>query len=440
MVRAAFQRFLPKGRFGRGVAALVGGTAAGQSIAVIASPLLTRLYTPADFGALGVFTSLIGILSVVACLRFDLAIPLPASDEDAANLAALALSSTVVVTALTALVTTLFGERLVTLTNTLGLAHYLWLLPVGVLAIGTYLTLNYWTIRTRQYPRIARASLIQGVSSVGVQLAGAVVEGPLGLLLGQVTVHAAGGTTLAVPIWRAQRDAFRKVSVRRMRKLAYRYRAFPLVQSWSSLLNVTGLRLPPLLLAALFGAPTAGLFALGTRVIASPVTLIGTSVSQVYVGEQARLIARDPRAAERLFLTTARRLLLWAAGPMVLIGLASPWVFAALFGQSWRAAGVLVQALAIMYLMQIVVSPISQTLVLLERQRLQITWDAGRVILTVAALWLPQRAGLGITATITVYGVAMAVAYLVHFVLMWGALRQRCAASDAADPDIRADG
>ena len=67
--------------FARNVAVLAGGTALGQGLAVLASPLLTRLYTPSGFGVLAAYTSIFSILLVVVALRYELAIPLPEDDE-----------------------------------------------------------------------------------------------------------------------------------------------------------------------------------------------------------------------------------------------------------------------------------------------------------------------------------------------------------------------
>ena len=61
MVISRVRALLPAGSFGRGVAVLAGGTAFGQALAIIASPILTRLYGPEDFGVLAVYTSIIGI-------------------------------------------------------------------------------------------------------------------------------------------------------------------------------------------------------------------------------------------------------------------------------------------------------------------------------------------------------------------------------------------
>ena len=90
-LKALVNRLLPRASFARSVGVLAGGTAVAQGIGVLALPLITRLYTPEDFSVLAVFSSIVAIVSVAACLRLEIAIPLPETDEDAANLLALAL-------------------------------------------------------------------------------------------------------------------------------------------------------------------------------------------------------------------------------------------------------------------------------------------------------------------------------------------------------------
>ena len=85
---------------------LVSGTAAAHAITALAMPVVTRLFTPADFAAAAAFSSLVGILVVAVCLRFEVAIPLPEDDAEAANLLALSAGSTVLA-ALVAAVRTL---------------------------------------------------------------------------------------------------------------------------------------------------------------------------------------------------------------------------------------------------------------------------------------------------------------------------------------------
>ena len=135
-ITAKLKQLLPNNRFARSVSVLAGGTAAGQLIVIAASPILTRLYTPEDFGLLAVYAGILGILGVIANLRYQLAIPLPDSDEDAASIAALSLLVVVLITVLAAIAVWLFGAELVHLLNTPALETYLWLVPVGIFLVG----------------------------------------------------------------------------------------------------------------------------------------------------------------------------------------------------------------------------------------------------------------------------------------------------------------
>ncbi len=74
-------RLLPRGRFARSVALVTTGTALGQGLVLVSAPLLTRLYTPTDFGVLAVYGSIVSLVAVAASLRYELAIALSRHDR-----------------------------------------------------------------------------------------------------------------------------------------------------------------------------------------------------------------------------------------------------------------------------------------------------------------------------------------------------------------------
>ena len=94
-------RSKPNSPFASDILKLVSGTAFAQIITILASPILTRLYSPEAFGFLAIFISITSIVGVIACMRYELAIMLPKSDEKAANLLALCLLSVVAISGLT---------------------------------------------------------------------------------------------------------------------------------------------------------------------------------------------------------------------------------------------------------------------------------------------------------------------------------------------------
>ncbi len=386
----------------------------GQGLVVLALPLLTRLYTPEDFGVLAVYVSILSILVVVASLRYELAIPLPESNEDAANLIALSLWIVLAMSLTVGLIIWLLFDQIVVWTKIPALRHYLWLLPLSLLGAGTYKVLNYFAVRQRAFGPIAYTKISQSLGQVLTQLGfGFLNLGSLGLLVGDVVGRIGGSGTLTwlalkwIPDWR------KVISRKGIFRVAYCYRRFPMLSSCSAILNSAGLQLPALLLAAFYGPQVAGWFALGQRVIGLPVSLVEQAVAQVYLGEASRLRREDPLALHSLFLQVVKKLLMVSVLPIALLGFAGPWLFALVFGSEWQVAGTYTQILSLMFLFDFVVFPISQTLNLLEKQDVQLGWDIARLVVVNGGLFLAGLYGLSHQLAVGIYGVSMAFMYTI---------------------------
>ena len=125
-----------KSAFFRNFLVLMSGTALAQVISVAIAPFLTRLYDPADFGVFGVYISIVGIIGAVPTLRYEQAMMLPKSNEEAANLFGDSLASVAIVATVAALVCIPFGGRIAAMTDSPGLSHWLWLVPISVFLSG----------------------------------------------------------------------------------------------------------------------------------------------------------------------------------------------------------------------------------------------------------------------------------------------------------------
>jgi O-antigen/teichoic acid export membrane protein len=71
-----------KKAFGRDVGKLVSGTLVAQIIGFLAYPVITRLFAPSVYGTFAVFLSLVSIITIISCLRYEQAIFLPKDNRD----------------------------------------------------------------------------------------------------------------------------------------------------------------------------------------------------------------------------------------------------------------------------------------------------------------------------------------------------------------------
>ena len=77
---------------------LVAGGALAQALPLLLGPLLSRLYTPQQFGQYNLFAAVSANIAVVACARYEFALPLLGEAREAAALRALCLRVLAVVT------------------------------------------------------------------------------------------------------------------------------------------------------------------------------------------------------------------------------------------------------------------------------------------------------------------------------------------------------
>ncbi len=144
---------------------LVSGTTLAQLITILTAPIISRLFAPEAFGVLNVFTSLIGIISIVICLRYEYAIMLPKDDADAGNLFALCLVIAFGISAACGLFLLVFGQNLANLLKSPDLYKYFWLIPIGLFIQGLFAALNYWNSRTKHFGRLSIARVAASLTT-----------------------------------------------------------------------------------------------------------------------------------------------------------------------------------------------------------------------------------------------------------------------------------
>ena len=121
---------LHKTDFIKNTLTLMTGTALAQVVPIVISPILTRLYSPEEYGTLALFTAIVGICSVVATLRYELAIMLPDNDGDSVRIVILSIGIAFLLSVLLAVIILLFSRNIAYLLKDNQINNWLYYLPL----------------------------------------------------------------------------------------------------------------------------------------------------------------------------------------------------------------------------------------------------------------------------------------------------------------------
>jgi O-antigen/teichoic acid export membrane protein len=415
--------YLAKGGFLKAVAKLSGATFLGQVVSILASLILTRLYTPDDFGILGVFSAISGPLSAFICLRYEWAIVPAKGDEKAANLLFLSSLLTGIVTVVIAIVCFIGSEQIALWMKVPRLANFLWLVPIGVSCAGLFQTFNFWALRKKDFSIVAKAQVDKSLWSNGIQIGlGLLNVGALGLIIGYGVNQLAGLKALVSFFWRNGKQHLETFSFSSCIAVGREYLGS--VSAWvaSSFFSYAAISVPSILLAFYYGTEEVGFFTLAQRITSIPAVLISNAIFQVYFTNACELIHTDPQKLKDLYIRTTSLLFIVSCCTGIIL-LFSPWIVPIFFGKQWQSSGTMCQYMAPMLMTTLCVSPLTM-LEWLDRNIELLIWHSLRLVAIVAGFYFSGHYGLSVENCIGVFSCITAVSYAILFLINKHAIEQ----------------
>ncbi|MBZ0488012.1 oligosaccharide flippase family protein, partial [Acinetobacter baumannii] len=379
-------RLNAQGGFLKAVSVLVGGTAFAQGLAIIALPFITRLYSPSDFSIFAVYASILGILTVASCLRFEIAIPIPSEDEEAAILVILALISNLAISILTGLLIWVFHVEIISLLKKPNFNHIIWLIPLGVFFSGIYTALQYWATRKKNFTVIARTRVVQSISGVATQIIlGFWGTAALGLALGQIIKVSFGIGKLAKNFWKESEVFIRNITIIKLYNVFKKNDQFPKYSTLDSLANSAGAQLPIIIIATLALGSEAGYLMIAMQVLAVPIQLIGGAVSQVYLAHAPAAV--QEKTIAHYTTNILENLFKYGVSSLIFIGLVSPILAKYIFGYEWEKVGLIISWMIPWFAFQLIASPISMIMHIVGRQKQMLLLTLTGFILRIGILY-----------------------------------------------------
>lgn len=409
-------KFLSQSGFAKNVFVLMTGTGFAQAIAIAISPILTRIYTPEDFGVFALYMMIVSLLTVISTGRYEMAIMLPRRQKDVEKIVSLIVSLSLLLFLLTILIIFIFENEIASLLGSGEVSNWLYFVPISVFLNAIYLTMNYLLIRDKGFSVLAGNKVVFSFFNSFTQLGlGYLKFGGIGMLLSNVSSYL-----IATPLlFRRKyiREIFFNLRLKNMKRVAFKYKDFPVYDVPSSFVNLLTNQLPILAFSKYFAFAVAGYYSFTFRILSTPLNLLSNTVLDVFK-QRATEDYHNFGNCKSIFLKTFRNLSLLGALPFLILFIWGPELFGFVFGEKWAIAGKYAQILTPMFMLKFITNPLSYVFYIFEKQQYNLLGQLVMLVLIFVAILI------GVTTkdeTLLLYffSISYSIIYLAYLVMSY---------------------
>ncbi len=361
--------------FKKNVLTLMTGTAIAQAVPIAISPILTRLYTPEDFGILALYISIAGLFTVIATANYEASIMLPKKNSDAAHIVILSIAIALGVSMALFFIILIFNQQITHVLQNDAIGPWLYFIPLSTLLTGLYQTLSYWSNRNKQYRQLAISRVIQSIITGSTKLSlGVSLFKHTGLITGTLLGQSTATLYLSALIIRHDHTLFRKISKARVVALARKYSNFLKYSTPGAFFQTISTNSISIIINILFNTSVVGLYYFADTIIRAPLNLIFSSLAQVFHQHAVEIYNRDPKELFSYTKSIQFKMLLFLLPFILIMALFAPSIFEIIFGEKWRIAGEYLQYFLPLVFFNSLYAPISSLVDILGKQKFEMLW------------------------------------------------------------------
>jgi O-antigen/teichoic acid export membrane protein len=403
---------LRQSEFFRNALTLVTGSSIAQILPILVAPVLSRIYSPVDYGKVGVFISTSLITGILSTFQYSNAFLLPKEESDFHALVKLCFRN-IIISSTSALLILLFAKGyLAALLNASDIENVFLLLPLSMAFTGMNNTLSGFANRRKLFKAIAINRTVAALANISVSLGlGIWLHSWIGLLMGFMINQAVNALVFFVTIYRNTpaeiRQSIRKAETARVRK---EYINFPRFSMLTDLINTYTYQIPILLLNIFASPAFVGLYNMTNRILGLPILFISSAVSEVFKQRSSEEFHRTG-SCRHIYKKTFKSLSALAILPFLVLIVWGPDLFAFFLGEQWREAGHFARILAPVYLLRFINSPLSFIIYLFKKLKFDLAATIYLNITSFLVLYISLKY-FGVNTALMAFSVNYSLIYL----------------------------
>lgn len=269
--------------FFKNVLTLMSGTAIAQLISFLAIPVLSRLFTPEEFGIFAVYFSLSSILAAISAGRYELAIMLPKKDLNAYHLFVVSFWFVIIISVLSFIIILIFSRSVSEILEIQNYKYLIFLVPVSVFLLGTFKIFNNWFSRFKSFKSIALSKVAKTGTAVSSKIGfGFLSFNTIGLVFGEIIGQFFSVFVLLIK--NRKLAPFKRFKINRtiLKKEMKENKNFPFFSMPMAFLNSISVNILVYVLTIIFNTTIVGLYSQANKVINYPLSFISSSFTTVF--------------------------------------------------------------------------------------------------------------------------------------------------------------
>ncbi|MCR9263556.1 MAG: oligosaccharide flippase family protein [Flavobacteriaceae bacterium] len=407
-----------RSEFTKNVSSQIVGTGMAQALPLLATPILTRVFSEKDFATYTSFFAFATIFAVGVGAKYPMALVLPKEDSEAGKLFTLSIYITVLYSLSIAVFFLVFNNQL---PQSLGLVSHF--VPLYVLFFGIWTSFSNLSIRFKKFKDNAVAKVIQSLGYIVAALLLGLTKFTLyGLVLAKII-----GTFISwLFLYKKSSVKMGLIEPAKLKGVAMEYIDYPKYGVVPAFLNTISSQALVLAITKFYSIEDLGQFGLTYIVLSAPLALIGTSYKDVFYQRMAFLInAEDFNAALKLFKKSAGALFFLGLPICAILYFMGEDIFGFIFGEKWIRAGEFAAILAFSFMIKLVVSPLSSIFNAANKLKISSIWQTLYFVTTFLTLGICTFLfKCPINTLLYIYVIHELIIYTVYFLLQYRTLRK----------------
>ena len=381
-----------------------------QVILIITTPIITRLYSPAEFGEFTIFSNIAMILIPIINARYDLLI-VNAKNDRSANILSqisflISLLILLILIPILAISAWLYPNFIL---------DFIFIIIMLFLVSLTNIFTNYLN-KERKYKVLSLINVFRAGSMALLRIIfGLLSLGSLGLIIG-FSLSYITGITLG---YKTFKKHFNIVRNKEETKALFLENKNQLVYSTPSiLLNSLSFSVVVFFIGILYTNTEVGIYGMAIRVLGIPVTIISLGLSKIFM-QQANDYYIERGNFRNLLLKFSSTLVIVSIILYVPLYLFSEELVNILLGHSWVDAITVIKIVIPLFVIRLIVSTVSLSVIVLQKQQLELILQALFLIGTTVTFVISKMLNLTFLNFVSINTAVLIVSYMIFFIALY---------------------